>query len=252
MPPQPRPSRHRCTRYPPSRARATAAGTRLRLRTQPGSDLWNAIERRGCGVRTDEALHEQAVDVCLEHAFAEEHQHRVCRLGRDTAAWSTRSAKQSQGPRDGWVASLPSHRRDAAGGIGAALERSRAVDDCSLAVGADARQLRSRLRRRVRAHRHEQRGVPLPAAGLGAAARLDAAGALRCRARADVAVVLEAAARYLSTKNRSAATTLSSAVLTVTEPPPGLLVPLSGILASRRRKPRKNEKKRGKNGRDTA
>ena len=39
---------------------------------------------------------------------------------------------------------------------------------------------------------------------------------------------------------------------TVTEPPPGLLVPLSGILASRRRKPRKNEKKRGKNGRDMA
>ena len=38
----------------------------------------------------------------------------------------------------------------------------------------------------------------------------------------------------------------------VTEPPPGLLVPLSGILASRRRKPRKNEKKRGKNRRDTA
>ena len=38
----------------------------------------------------------------------------------------------------------------------------------------------------------------------------------------------------------------------VTEPPPGLLVPLSGILASRRRKPRKNEKKRGKNGRDMA
>ena len=35
----------------------------------------------------------------------------------------------------------------------------------------------------------------------------------------------------------------------VTEPPPGLLVPLSGILASRRRKPRKNEKTRGKNGR---
>ena len=40
--------------------------------------------------------------------------------------------------------------------------------------------------------------------------------------------------------------------LAVTEPPPGLLVPLSGILASRRRKPRKNEKKRGKNGRDMA
>ena len=39
---------------------------------------------------------------------------------------------------------------------------------------------------------------------------------------------------------------------TVTEPAPGLLVPLSGILASRRRKPRKNEKKRGKNGRDMA
>ena len=38
----------------------------------------------------------------------------------------------------------------------------------------------------------------------------------------------------------------------VTEPAPGLLVPLSGILASRRRKPRKNEKKRGKNGRDMA
>ena len=40
--------------------------------------------------------------------------------------------------------------------------------------------------------------------------------------------------------------------LTVAEPAPGLLVPLSGILASRRRKPRKNEKKRGKNGRDMA
>ena len=39
---------------------------------------------------------------------------------------------------------------------------------------------------------------------------------------------------------------------TVAEPPPGLLVPLSGILASRRRKPRKNEKKRGRNGRDMA
>ncbi len=39
---------------------------------------------------------------------------------------------------------------------------------------------------------------------------------------------------------------------TVTEPAPGLLAPLSGILASRRRKPRKNEKKRGKNGRDMA
>ena len=38
----------------------------------------------------------------------------------------------------------------------------------------------------------------------------------------------------------------------VTEPAPGRLVPLSGILASRRRKPRKNEKKRGKNGRDMA
>ena len=38
----------------------------------------------------------------------------------------------------------------------------------------------------------------------------------------------------------------------VTEPAPGLLVPLSGILASRRRKQRKNEKKRGKNGRDMA
>ena len=38
----------------------------------------------------------------------------------------------------------------------------------------------------------------------------------------------------------------------VAEPAPGLLVPLSGILASRRRKPRKNEKKRGKNGRDMA
>ena len=38
----------------------------------------------------------------------------------------------------------------------------------------------------------------------------------------------------------------------VTEPAPGLLVPLSGILASRRRKPQKNEKKRGKNGRDMA
>ena len=39
---------------------------------------------------------------------------------------------------------------------------------------------------------------------------------------------------------------------TVTERTPGVLVPLSGILASRRRKPRKNEKKRGKNGRDMA
>ena len=38
---------------------------------------------------------------------------------------------------------------------------------------------------------------------------------------------------------------------TVTEPAHGLLVPLSGILASRRR-PRKNEKKRSKNGPETA
>ena len=42
---------------------------------------------------------------------------------------------------------------------------------------------------------------------------------------------------YLSTKNRS---------------PPGLVVPLSGILASRRRKQRKNGEKTSKNGRDTA
>ena len=39
---------------------------------------------------------------------------------------------------------------------------------------------------------------------------------------------------------------------TVTEPPPGLLVPLSGILASRRRKQRKNGEKTSKNGRDMA
>ena len=36
----------------------------------------------------------------------------------------------------------------------------------------------------------------------------------------------------------------------VTEPAPGLLVPLSGILASRRRKQRKNGEKTSKNGRD--
>ena len=39
---------------------------------------------------------------------------------------------------------------------------------------------------------------------------------------------------------------------TVTEPTPCPLVPLSGFLVSRRRKQRKNEKKRGKNGRDMA
>ena len=37
---------------------------------------------------------------------------------------------------------------------------------------------------------------------------------------------------------------------TVTEPAPGLLVPCSGILASRRRKQRKNGGKMSKNGRD--
>ena len=39
---------------------------------------------------------------------------------------------------------------------------------------------------------------------------------------------------------------------TVAEPAPGLLVPLSGILASRRREQRKNGEKTSKNGRDTA
>ena len=39
---------------------------------------------------------------------------------------------------------------------------------------------------------------------------------------------------------------------TVTEPAPGLLVPLSGFLASRRREQRKNGEKMRKNGRDTA
>ncbi len=39
---------------------------------------------------------------------------------------------------------------------------------------------------------------------------------------------------------------------TVAEPTPGLLVPLSGILASRRRNQRKNGGKTSKNGRDTA
>ena len=38
----------------------------------------------------------------------------------------------------------------------------------------------------------------------------------------------------------------------VTEPAPGVLVPLSGILASRRRKQRKNGEKTSKNGRDMA
>ena len=38
----------------------------------------------------------------------------------------------------------------------------------------------------------------------------------------------------------------------ITEPAPGILVPLSGILASRRRKPRKNGEKRSRNGRDMA
>ena len=39
---------------------------------------------------------------------------------------------------------------------------------------------------------------------------------------------------------------------TVAEPAPGLLVPLSGLLASRRRKQRKNGEKTSKNGRETA
>ena len=40
--------------------------------------------------------------------------------------------------------------------------------------------------------------------------------------------------------------------LTVAEPAPGLLVPLSGFLASRRREQRKNGEKSVQNGRDTA
>ena len=39
---------------------------------------------------------------------------------------------------------------------------------------------------------------------------------------------------------------------TVTQPPPGLLAPLSGFLPSRRRTPRKNGEKSVQNGRDTA
>ena len=39
---------------------------------------------------------------------------------------------------------------------------------------------------------------------------------------------------------------------TVTQPAPGLLAPLSGFLASRRREQRKNGEKSVKNGRDTA